>query len=157
MSKKSAAGAMFIGQGEDRFGQERSMGITSLRYKIATQDTDGRAFVIEQTMHAKGGPARHLHMEQEEWFYVVQGEFVIEIGEDRYTLSDGDACFAPRQVPHVWAYVGEGIGRILIAFTPAGKMEAFFNETIKARAMPPQDPELWLAHDMQLLGPPLTV
>jgi hypothetical protein len=40
-------------------------------------------------------------------------------------------------------------------FTPAGKMEAFFREVTKANAMPPQDAELWRAHGMELLGPPL--
>jgi quercetin 2,3-dioxygenase len=64
---------------------------------------------------------------------------------------------APRQVPHVWAFVGEARGRILIAFLPAGKMEAFFREVTKANAMPPQDPELWRAHGMELLGPPLLI
>jgi hypothetical protein len=53
--------------------------------------------------------------------------------------------------------VGNAIGRILITFMPAGKMEAFFREVAKANAMPPQDPELWRAHGMELLGPPLSV
>ena len=44
---------------------------------------------------------------------------------------------------------------ILVAFAPAGNMEAFFREVSKANAMPPQDPELWRAHGMQLLGPPM--
>jgi hypothetical protein len=45
----------------------------------------------------------------------------------------------------------------LIVFTPAGKMEAFFREVTKANAMPPQDPALWRAHGMELVGPPLPV
>jgi len=40
---------------------------------------------------------------------------------------------------------------------PAGKMEAFFREVTKANAMPPQDPELWRAHGMELVGPPLSI
>jgi len=40
---------------------------------------------------------------------------------------------------------------------PAGKMEAFFRAVTKANAMPPQDPALWRAHGMELLGPPLAV
>jgi hypothetical protein len=36
-------------------------------------------------------------------------------------------------------------------------MEAFFREVTKANAMPPQDPKLWQAHGMELLGPPLAV
>jgi fermentation-respiration switch protein FrsA (DUF1100 family) len=43
----------------------------------------------------------------------------------------------------------------VIAFTPAGRMKAFFREVTKADAMPPLDPELWRAHGMELLGPPL--
>jgi hypothetical protein len=37
------------------------------------------------------------------------------------------ASLGPRQVPHTWAFVGDSTGRVLISFTPAGKMEAFFN------------------------------
>jgi len=79
------------------------------------------------------------------------------VGEERFRLDAGDALLAPRQIPHVWAYVGYTSGRILITFTPAGKMEAFFREVTKANAMPPQDPALWQAHGMELLGPPLSV
>ena len=113
--------------------------------------------MLENTFHTKGGPARHLHYEQDEWFYCVEGEFVIEVGQERMTLSPGDSVFAPRKVPHVWAHVGDARGRILIAFTPAGQMEAFFREVTKANAMAPQDPALWRAHGMELLGPPLQV
>jgi hypothetical protein len=72
-------------------------------------------------------------------------------------MKPGDSLLAPRQVPHVWAYVGDTIGRMLITFMPAGKMEAFFREVTKANAMPPQDPELWHMHGMELIGPPLIV
>lgn len=40
----------------DRDGQQRSMGITTLAVKVATADTGGGLFVIEQTNHAKGTP-----------------------------------------------------------------------------------------------------
>jgi len=148
---------LYIPDGKDRFSLERGLGITTLRYKVATEDSDGRLLLIEQTMHAKGGPARHLHVDQEEWFYCIRGEFILEVGDDCYTLLPGDSLLAPRQVPHVWAYVGADIGRILIGFTPAGKMEAFFNEIMQANAMPPEDPALWRAHGMELMGPPLQV
>jgi quercetin dioxygenase-like cupin family protein len=56
------------------------MGITTLAFKVATADTGAGLFVIEQTNHAKGGPPRHVHPDQDEWFYVVAGEFVVEVG-----------------------------------------------------------------------------
>jgi hypothetical protein len=68
-----------------------------------------------------------------------------QCSDDRLRLRPGDSLLAPRKVPHVWAYVGDTFGKILIVFTPAGKMEAFFREVTKADAMPPQDPGLWRA------------
>jgi mannose-6-phosphate isomerase-like protein (cupin superfamily) len=142
--------------GEDRFGEQRGLGISSIDFKVVPQDSRGQ-LILENTFHAQGGPARHLHYDQDEWFYAVEGDFIIEVGQERINLQPGDSLLAPRQVPHVWAHVGNGRGRILIAFMPAGKMEAFFREVTKANAMPAQDPALWRAHGMELLGPPLAV
>ena len=120
---------------------------------LDSQDT----LIIENTFREKGGPARHLHYDQDEWFYALEGEFIFEVGEDHFRLKPGDLLLAPRKVAHVWAYTGGISGRILIAFMPAGQMEAFFREVTKANAMPPQDPEVWKAHGMELVGPPLSV
>ena len=150
------APVLLVAAGEDRFGEHRGLGISAIEFKLATQDSEG-LFIIENIFREKGGPARHLHYEQDEWFYAVEGEFVVVVGQERFRLNPGDSLFAPRNVPHVWAFVGDTIGRMLITFNPAGKMEAFFREVTKANAMPPQDPALWQAHGMELLGPPLSV
>src|SRR5689334_5199291 len=114
-----------VAAGEDRFGEQRGLGVSSIAFKVCPQDARG-LFIIENTFHARGGPARHLHYDQDEWFYAIEGEFLFEVGQERIKLQPGDSLLAPRQVPHVWAYVGEGRGRILITFMPAGRMEAFF-------------------------------
>lgn len=145
-----------VAAGADRFGAQRGLGISTIAFKVTTPNP-GDLFVLENTFLAKGGPARHLHYEQDEWFYVLEGEFQFEIGEQHLRLLPGDSLLAPRRVPHVWAFVGSTQGRILVVFTPAGKMEAFFREVTRADAMPPQDPALWHAHGMELLGPPLPV
>jgi mannose-6-phosphate isomerase-like protein (cupin superfamily) len=142
--------------GKDRFGEKRGLGVSHIDFKIASRDSRD-LFIIENVFHAKGGPARHLHFDQDEWFYALEGEFSFEIGEEKFELKQGDSLFGPRRVPHVWAHKGQGRGRILIAFTPAGQMEAFFREVTKENAMPPLDPALWRAHGMELLGPPLDV
>ena len=145
-----------VGAGEDRFGEYRGLDISIIAFKVVSQDSND-LLIIENTFRAKGGPARHLHYDQDEWFYAVEGEFIIEVGQEKFSMKPGDSLLAPRQVPHVWAYVGDTIGRMLITFMPAGKMEAFFREVTKANAMPPQDPELWHVHGMELIGPPLIV
>jgi len=148
--------ASFLAAGADREGERRGLGISTIAFKVSMPNPDG-PFILENTFLAKGGPARHLHYDQDEWFYVLEGEFQFEVGAERFRLQPGDSLLAPRQVPHVWAFVGEARGRILVAFFPAGKMEAFFREVTKANAMPPQEPGVWRAHGMELLGPPLPV
>ena len=154
----SASGppVLFVAAGEDRFGDQRGLGVSTIAFKVVPQDSSG-LFILENTFHARGGPARHLHYDQDEWFYALEGEFIVEVGSARFQLRPGDSLLAPRMLPHVWAYIGDTQGRIFIAFMPAGRMEAFFREVTKANAMPPQDPELWRAHGMELVGPPLPV
>ena len=159
MSESRSTGmpeALEVPAGADREGLHRGLGISTIAFKVIVSNP-GDLFILENTFMAKGGPAHHLHYEQDEWFYIIEGEFEFEIGEQHFHLQSSDSLLAPRLVPHVWAFAGEGLGRILVAFTPAGKMEAFFREVTKANAMPPQDPELWRTHGMELLGPPLPV
>lgn len=148
--------AIFVAANEDLFHERRGLGINTIDFKVVAQG-DGDPLMMEMTIWEKGGPARHLHLDQEEWFYVIEGDFIAEVGEEKFSLKPGDSLLAPRNVSHVWAFVGESRGKLIIAFTPAGKMEGFFRETTKADAMPPQDPALWRAYGMQLMGPPLAV
>jgi mannose-6-phosphate isomerase-like protein (cupin superfamily) len=155
-TRQIPASILHVGANEDRFGAQRSLGISTLNFKLGAQDSSD-VFIIENVFHAPGGPARHLHTDQDEWFYIVGGEFLFEVGSERFTLHPGDSVLGPRKVPHVWASTLDVGGKILITFTPAGLMEAFFREVTKANAMPPLDLELWRAHGMELLGPPLAV
>jgi quercetin dioxygenase-like cupin family protein len=145
-----------VAANEDQFGEHRGLGVSQITFKVTPKDSKG-IFIIENTFHEKGGPAKHLHYDQDEWFYALEGEFLLEVGNEQVEMIPGDSILAPRKIPHVWAYTGGERGRMLIAFMPAGKMEAFFREVTKANAMPPQDPELWRSHGMELLGPPLKV
>jgi mannose-6-phosphate isomerase-like protein (cupin superfamily) len=151
---------MRIPAGSDRFQEHRKVfGSMSIDYKVSATDTDGDLFVIENTNDLKGGPPRHLHHEQEEWFYVIEGEYLIEIGNESYAMGPGDSVLAPRGVPHVWARVGGGTGRLLIVFRPASKMEAFFVELAKIEGMPRREEleRLFSSHGMEITGPPLPV
>jgi quercetin dioxygenase-like cupin family protein len=145
-----------VPNGKDLYGQHRVLGVSAIQFKLLPKDSTS-ALIIENTFSGKGGPAQHLHLFQDEWFYIVRGEFRFVIGQEKFGLHLGDSVMGPRNVPHVWACASEGGGSILISFLPAGKMEAFFREVTKSNAIPPQDPELWRAHDMELLGPQLAV
>jgi mannose-6-phosphate isomerase-like protein (cupin superfamily) len=86
MSGKGAKiSTAYVPAGEDRFRRNHEIQYTRtmIDIKVSTFDTDGGLSVAEITSSHKGGPARHLHHEQDEWFYIVEGEYVIEVGEER--------------------------------------------------------------------------
>ena len=109
--------ALLVAAGDDRFGEQRSLGISSISFKVVPQDSNG-IFIIENSFREKGGPARHLHYEQDEWFYALEGEFAFEVGDEKFKLKPGDSLFGPRKVPHGWAFTGNSPhGRILDRFS----------------------------------------
>lgn len=145
-----------VGAGQDGFGESHSRGFSTILFKVLPSETNGGLFVIEHVNLARGGPPMHVHPLQDEWFYVMEGEVVFQIGDTRRQLRSGESILAPRNIPHAFSSVGETPGRLLIAFTPAGKMEEFLRAT--AIPNPPRDDaELFRRYDMELLGPPITV
>jgi len=156
-SKRMGTGIL-VKADQDRFMRRKTVfGGFPIDSKVATQDTDGGLFIIENLNEKKGGPPRHLHYEQEEWFYAIEGEYLLEIDDDRFNLGPGDSILAPRKVPHAWAFKGKGHGRLLIAFQPAGLMESFFKELAKIKGVPEKAvlKELFHVHGMERTGPPL--
>ena len=145
---------------QDRSGRPRRVfGGLRIDAKVPPEDTGGDLYIIEHTDEEKGGPPRHVHHAQDEWFYVLEGSYRIHIGEDRFDLGPGDSILAPREVPHVWAHVSEGEGRLLIAFQPAGQMESFLDALAGMGSAPAPEAmaALFASHGMTMLGPPLSV
>ena len=151
----------YVPAGEDRFRRQREIQFTRsvIDIKVSTLDTEGGLCVAEITHSHKGGPARHLHHEQDEWFYVVEGVYVIEVGEERYELGQGDSVLAPRKVAHVWAHVEEGTGRLISALQPAGEIEEFFDELATLGNSPEREVlrRVFSSHGLELTGPPLPI
>lgn len=156
----SVAKPVRVPAGLDREGKKHAIGLSSTLYKVLTQDTGGALFVLEQSNQKKGGPPRHLHHGVDELFYSLEGEYIVEVGSERFHLKPGDCVLGPREIPHAWAFAGGSPGRLLISFAPAGKMEAFFNER-ENRGIKPgaytTDASYMRAFGMELIGPPLVV
>ncbi|AXC14460.1 putative conserved protein, contains double-stranded beta-helix domain [Acidisarcina polymorpha] len=117
-----------VGAGEDRFRQPISTGFSTMLFKVATNETAGGLFLIEHKNLVNAGPALHLHVAQEEWFCVVEGRVAFQVGEQRFELGPGESVLAPRRVPHAFAGTGSTPAHMLIAFSPAGQMEACFRD-----------------------------
>jgi mannose-6-phosphate isomerase-like protein (cupin superfamily) len=140
-----------VGAGQDRLGRLHTMGVSSLAFKVLTADTGGNLFVIEHSHLVPGGPPLHLHLYQDEWFYVMEGKVAFQVGDRRLELGPGESVLGPRRVPHAFSSVAPQ-SHMLIAFTPAGKMEQFFLDGAPNPALA-RTPEFMSRYEMQWLGP----
>lgn len=145
---------------KDRYQEELLIMGGSFSCKVSSKDSDGDLLIYDTVRHEKGGPAFHFHHHQDEWFYVLKGEFLVKVADESFTLSPGDSAFAPRTVPHAFAKTSEGEGQMLVLFQPAGLMEDFYKEMSKLGPTIPKNQEqtlreLWRKHGMEIVGPPL--
>ena len=128
-----------------------------LDVKVSGSDTNGALAIFEQTSLTPGkGVPLHVHHNQDEVFYVVEGNYFFKVGDDTYNMAAGDTIFLPKTVPHAWTQVSN-TGKMVVLFQPAGKMENFF-VTVSALQTEPTLQEmaiLFADNDMQIVGPPL--
>jgi quercetin dioxygenase-like cupin family protein len=151
-----------VNAGQARFGEHYKMKcvtLNNLDIKISSKDTNGAFAVFEQTgLTPRGGPPLHIHPLQDEWFYVIEGSYLYQLGQDKYELSPGDTIFLPRNIQHAFIQLSEK-GKMIVSYSPAGKMEAFFKVTDKWISPPSQDEivNVFKEHDMKVVGPPLKI
>jgi quercetin dioxygenase-like cupin family protein len=146
--------AHVVGAGEDRLGETHSLGFSTILFKVLPRETGGGLFVIEHKGLGHGGPPVHFHLHQDEWFYVMEGEVLFQVGGGRKTLGAGESVLGPRGLPHGFMGVGEKPAHMIIAFTPAGMMEAFFREVAVPNG-PKMDAALFARYEMRYVGPPI--
>lgn len=124
--------------------------------KVSGADTGGGLCIYDTVRSAPGGPPLHVHAAQDEWFLVTEGAFDIKVGEVTHHLLPGDSILAPRGLPHAFRNTSPE-GRILVAFQPAGTIEAFFVEGSRLSPLTPAAfAELSTRHGMRVAGPPLS-
>ena len=148
--------------GEGRIhGHIKLKGVNSniLDVKVSGSDTDGALAIFEQTSLSQGkGTPLHIHTSQDEIFYVIEGAYKFQVGQDKYDLTTGDSIFLPRQVAHAWTQVSEK-GKMTVIMQPAGKLENFFVTMAGLDHEPSKEEisKIFADNDMQVVGPPLKI
>ena len=145
--------------GRGRFGETTIIdGVSANDIKVSGKDTGGELSIFEYHGRAKGGPPLHVHPNQDEVFYVSQGDYVFQCGDGRHQLGKGDMIFLPRGIPHTFAQVAD-VGRLLFFFQPSGRMEDFFRALgrIDGAPAPETGARIFAEHDMRVVGPPLSL
>ena len=151
-----------VGAGEGRrHGHVRLQGVNSnvLNLKVSGQDTAGGMAIFEQiSLSPRRCTPLHVHYRQNEVFYVLEGEYYFQVGDDKYRLKAADSIYLPRKVPLAWTQVAEK-EKMVVIFQPAGKMEEFFVvlAALKQEPTPTEMAQIFAAHEMQIVGPPLAI
>jgi quercetin dioxygenase-like cupin family protein len=151
MGGRSDGLAIDAGQG-DRVRSPLGGDITFI---IRGEQSNGAMSALEAINRPGEGPPLHVHTREDETVYVLEGEFRWKLGEKVSVSGPGSFVFIPRGVPHTWQIIGEGNGRMLVTFFPAG-MEGFFDRLASMREF---DLDTFRAaaaeHGMKVVGPRL--
>ena len=139
--------------------QLKGVNVNILDVKVSGKDTDGDLAIFEQTGLSQGkGTPLHVHPFQDEIFYVLEGHYYFQVGEQKQHLHVGDSIFLPRQVPHAWTQVSEK-GRMTVILQPAGKLEDFFvtMAALQKEPTPKEIAQIFMDNDMKIVGLPLKI
>jgi putative tryptophan/tyrosine transport system substrate-binding protein len=120
---------------------------------LATREQTGGSFgVWRYTKVLEGGPPLHIHRAEDEWFYVLSGEFNFQLGDCIVHTPAGSFVFIPKDMVHTFQRVGSEPGVLLGSVHPGG-FEGLF------QGFPGADEEkvmaLFKQYNMDIVGPPL--
>ena len=97
----------------------------------ASAEATGGAFTVLEEAPPLLDTRKHVHANEDEMFYVLEGEHIVQCGDEEFRLGPGDLVFLPRGVPHAQRRVVPGEGRFLVLASPPG-LEGFFRELAAA-------------------------
>src|SRR5216117_3823520 len=132
--------------------------------KASRETTEGRVAVIEHLAPQGAGSPLHVHHNEDEWFYVTEGELTFWIGGQLTDAPADSFVYGPRGIPHTLT-VTSPEARFLLVTEPAG-FEGFMRAlaepaqslTLPPATSPPPDHERIIAITPktanEILGPP---
>lgn len=106
---------------------------------VSAADTNGAYEIVEMGGAPGGMVPPHIHANEDETFYVMQGEVAFNVEGEEVLAGPGTTIHLPRGVRHGFRLAGDGPARMLLIIAPAG-LEAMFRDLAALPAGPP-DPE----------------
>ena len=100
----------------------------TVRILLTGRQTGDAVEVFEDIVPPSMGPPRHIHLNQDETFFFLDGNFEVEVGGKRMRMAAGDVAFIPRGTVHAFKNTGETPGRLRYLFSPAIRMADMFRE-----------------------------
>jgi uncharacterized cupin superfamily protein len=96
--------------------------------KASESETGGLCSVWEGWVEAgKVGAGPHYHRERDEFFYVLEGELVLRLGDESQIVKAGGFAFVPRGTVHGFRNASPEKATLLVMHHPAG-FEHYFED-----------------------------
>jgi len=119
--------------------------------KVGEDDTANQYSLMDVEVPTGIGSPWHVHRDEDEWFYVREGEIELYVGDTHLTLTAGGFAFGPKGVPHTFFGGGAAGGKMLVG--AGAKFEGLLREIAEPASEhvlppPPEGPP-----DMELLLP----
>jgi quercetin dioxygenase-like cupin family protein len=96
--------------------------------RVTGKETGGRYTLVELWAAKEGEVPWHVHRNEDEAFYILEGEMTIHVGEQTFKGVPGSFVFAPKDIPHMYTVDSPGHARLLMFFSPSG-FENFIRAT----------------------------
>ncbi len=94
-------------------------------FKLKGYETGGSFSMLEARVQPQNGPPPHVHLREDETFYILEGEFTFLHGDSAFTAVSGSVVHIPKGVLHTFKNVGTTWGGFIVIITPAGFEELF--------------------------------
>lgn len=88
--------------------------------KVASNQTDNAYCLVEMVSPVGTGSPIHVHRNEDETFYVLDGRLEFISGAERIHCGLGSSIFLPRNIPHGFRVVGGSPAKYLVLATPGG-------------------------------------
>jgi quercetin dioxygenase-like cupin family protein len=102
--------------------------------KVRSAETGGAYSLLESVLPAGGRIPPHVHHNEDEATYVLEGELSVEMGESTLRAEAGTYLVLPHDVPQGFTNPGPGPCRFLTMFMPGGNEQFFEDAAELARA-----------------------
>jgi mannose-6-phosphate isomerase-like protein (cupin superfamily) len=107
--------------------------------KAGSEKTHGAFSLLEQLAPPSFEAPPHIHRQEDEAFYVLEGELRVTCGQAAWTLGPGGFVLLPRGIPHAFSVSDAGPAKLLQITSP-GQFERFASEVgepARERTLPP--------------------
>ena len=108
-------------------------------FLVTGEQSGGAYFAMEALVPPGGGPPPHIHRNEDETFYVLNGRVTFRLGDETILAGPGDFVHVPRGNVHCVHNGADETARLILTFTPAG-IEHFFEETLQRAHDPGMEP-----------------